>query len=209
MSLSLDNDVVKKLGIYELLDRLADAFDCTAESCYVLPTLRFQLRLGDVAKATARLGSATAVQQVQTFIARAKEIGNISPEAANSVLSLEVDGLDPGEKTLLAWLMTELSHKLLTGDKRAICALGTLPDDSPIRSQRARIRCFEAVMISLLNKEGFGGVSAAVRAKPDADISLRLAFGNSHAADEPTVRSGLASYINDLVAQSNNFYVAA
>lgn len=208
MSVSLDSDVVRKLAAYELLTQAPAAFGCQPDDCRVLPTLKFQLKLNDAAKALTILGSQVAVDEVTTFVAQAKEITDVSVSAANLVLALDLDGLDAGEQTLIAWLLTEHHHLMLTGDKRAICALGRIDPASPIVQHKQRIRCLETIMLRLVEHLGFQPTSDAVRSRPDADTALRAVFGNSVASDEDSVLSGLHSYVAHLVTSSNGFYVA-
>lgn len=208
MSLSLDSDVVRKLAAYALLTQVPAAFGCQPSECWVLPTLKFQLKLNHAAKASAILGSQVAVDEVTAFVAQAKEITDVSVSAANLVLALDLDGLDAGERTLIAWLLTETQHLMLTGDKRAVCALGRIDPASPVAQHRQRIRCLETIMLRFLEHLGFQPISDAVRSRPDADTALRAVFGNTVASDENSVLSGLHSYIENLVTSSNGFYVA-
>jgi len=208
MSLSLDSDVVRKLAAYALLNQLPAAFGCQASNCWVLPTLKFQLKLKNADKGLAVLGSQAALDDVTTFVAQASEITDVSVDAANLVLALDLDGLDAGERTLLAWLLTEVEHLMLTGDKRAICALGHIDPASPIVQHKQRIRCLETIMLRLIEHVGFQTTSDAVRSRPDADTALRAVFGNCVPSGEPTVIAGLHSYVAHLVASSNGFYVA-
>jgi len=207
-NLAIDNDVARKLSQYGLLRSLEPTYECAPEQHWVLPTLRFQLKLNDATKAIKILGSEKAYEDLKAFLLQAQEISSISVEAANLILGIESDNIDSGERVLLAHLLTEPHHILLTGDKRAICALGNSRVPSILIANKHRIECLEAIVLRFLEVIGFNEVSDAIRRQPQADVALSLAFGRSEPAPLSSVVQGLTSYLSELVQLSAGFYVA-
>lgn len=197
----LDSDVARKCCQYGLVDELVHSYGCLASDVAVLPQLRFQLRIGKPA-AVAKLGTEAAVAAAESFLAKAKEV-QLSPEAANLVLSLQIPGIDTGEQVLFAALLMDQSSQLLTGDKRALATLATVPDAA---SAWPRIRALEHAILRILSIEDFSRISAKIRSCPDADMSLSLAFGRTAPATKDSVVEGLSSYVNELIARTLGYY---
>lgn len=197
----LDSDVAKKCCQYGLISELSRSYECAKTDFKVLPQLKFQLKIGK-SKALEKLGTASAVATAEDLLAHAQEI-ELSPQAANVVLSLQLPGIDTGEQVLFAALLSDQASRLLTGDKNALATLATVPFAD---SAWPRIRALEHAVLRILANEDFAVVSAKVRSAPDADMSLSMAFGRSVAATESSVLEGLKSYINDLIDRTLGQY---
>lgn len=149
-----DSDVVRKLACCELLLEFLQYLECPPNEVWILPALQAQLR--------RKLANAPgALRNVEQFIARVKRI-----PAANVATLDRFSTLDVGEQQLVAILCDEkrVQH-LVTGDKRALNSIAALTfGDDALRSrlQETTIFCFEAVMLALLQKRGFGIIQARV-----------------------------------------------
>lgn len=197
----LDSDVAKKCCQYGLISELSRSYECAKTDFTVLPQLKFQLKIGK-SRALEKLGTASAVATAEDLLAHAQEI-ELSPQAANIVLSLQLPGIDTGEQVLFAALLSDQASRLLTGDKNALATLATVPLAD---SAWPRIRALEHAVLRILANEDFAVVSTKVRGAPDADMSLSMAFGRSAAATESSVLEGLKSYITDLIVRTLGQY---
>ncbi|KIU26007.1 hypothetical protein SR41_16645 [Sphingomonas melonis] len=195
--LLIDTDVLMKLVGY----RMADHAVGIAEAADMVPSMlgaaRFMLanhvarsrRIADRPAAAAHLGAIlpqlTELEPTQEETALAAEI-----EAAAVAADLAVDG---GESQLAAMMAMRGGSLLLTGDKRAVAALGALGRDLPPN----RVACFEQMLRSLVDVLGPGCVRAAVCCEPALDKAVTLACSCASTA-EVDPRDGLASYVENL-----------
>ncbi|MDH7972525.1 hypothetical protein QH494_10055 [Sphingomonas sp. AR_OL41] len=93
--------------------------------------------------------------------------------------------------------MNRSTRLLLTGDKRAVAAIGALPLPLPPH----RVACLEQLLGSLAEANGPDTVRSAVCAEPAVDKALAAACCcSSPPGTDP--RPGLASYVEHLRAQA-------
>ncbi|NUT74139.1 hypothetical protein HNO86_03675 [Pseudomonas sp. C1C7] len=202
----LDSDVVKKICQYHLLHELAAALGCGLNAFAVLPQLKFQLRLADVAKAVQKLGSQEAVDQARELVAAAAEV-QVVAEAANPILGLNRPDIDSGEATLFAALHDVDADSLISGDKRAFIALSEINGVAVVDVLWARLICLEEAMHLIVQSANFDHVSAKVRANLAVDTAIGIAFGRATANSPAMVIEALASYMSDLHARTSGKYV--
>jgi hypothetical protein len=132
----------------------------------------------------------------------------VEPEARELTLAaiLELSAqrrgisFDTGESQLLAILVYRNARILLTGDKRAITALGLLAaEHAEAAAVAGRVACLEQLFIGLLKTVGGVALRSSVCAEPRADRMLSISFQcSSGAADDSTYLEGLTSYLNHL-----------
>lgn len=152
-----DTDVVHKLACCELLLEFLQYLQCPPNEVWVLPALPQMLKR-KLAKAPAAAGN------VEQFMAKVKRI-----PAANVATLERFSNLDVGEQQLLAILCDDQRVKhLVTGDKRALDQVAALSfGDSQLKTrlEETSIFCFEAIVLALLQKRGFGILQARINNK--------------------------------------------
>ncbi|HBP4742080.1 hypothetical protein CR64_06425 [Pseudomonas aeruginosa] len=202
----LDSDVAKKICQYNLLHELAGALGCGLGDFAVLPQLKFQLKLTKDDKALAKLGSLEAVDLARQLVASASEV-EVVAESANPLLQLNRPDIDSGEATLFAALYGNEDTELLSGDKRAYVALSKVEGMPVIDALWARLICLEEALYLILGSSEFQLVSAKVRARPDVDTSLSIAFGRTAENPLESVVEALISYMRSLEADTSGKYL--
>ncbi|WP_296710997.1 hypothetical protein [Rhodoblastus sp.] len=104
--------------------------------------------------------------------------------------------LDSGESQLLAALIVRGHKLMLTGDKRAICAIEQIASD---QLDSARLVCFEQVVASILREADFTAVRESVCRTPTTDRAVSISFACSSAVVAvESVFEGLRSYTEAL-----------
>ena len=197
----LDSDLARKVCQYGLINDLKLLCACSDADFTVLPQLKFQLKIGKPG-AVRKLGSERAVAAAGALLAQAQEI-ELGSDAANLLLSLELPGIDTGEQVLFAALVLNELATLLTGDKRALVSLASVDE---LSSVWPRIRVLEDVVLGMVKTRDFYDISAKVRARPDVDVSLSLAFGRTAPAPLEGVIEGLVSYLQSLTEDTGGRY---
>lgn len=202
----LDSDAAKKICQYSLLHELASALGCGLGDFAVLPQLKFQLKLIKDDKAFAKLGSLEAVDLARQLVASASEV-EVLVESANPLLLLNRPDIDSGEATLFAALYGNEGAELLSGDKRAYVALSKVEGMPVVDALWARLICLEEALYLILGSAEFQLVSAKVRARPDVDTSVSIAFGRTAENPLESVVEALLSYMRSLEADTSGKYV--
>ncbi len=204
----LDSDVVKKTAQYDLFNELINSYESEAHHFYVLPELKFQLHIANKDKSVRKLGSEDAYAALSTFLDSAREIDIIPTGTANEILTLDQANLDIGEQTLLAAVSATDEAKMISGDKRAFISISKIGHLSSIDNLWPYLICFEnAIQTIVLCHKPFGSISQKIRNRPDADNSIKIAFGVSSPANIDSVLQALESYINDLVSKTSGKYL--
>ena len=170
-----DNDIVEKLAVCDLLDDALAAFDAKRPDVYVIPTLKYRIGGKSRAKAEKRLGAAP-VARLLNFIAAVREIQEYSAE--DQLLLDDLVGIDPGETILLSATAIHTDFLLLSGDKRCLKSIATLPECRAIALRiQGRVVCFEQILRRLIQHFSFGHVVCkVVPALNCCDTAMRAAF---------------------------------
>lgn len=199
----LDSDAARCLCQYQLLHELADALGCTLADFAILPQLRFQLNLGKP-KALEKLGTPEAVHLAQQLVEAAAEV-TVSANSANAMLLTNRPDIDAGELILFAALCDAEDGTLVTGDKRALAALSGLAEE-PIEAMWGRLICLEEAIALVIKHIGFETVSSKIRARPEVNMAISLAFGRSVPSPLASVLEGLSSYVGEVILATKGKY---
>lgn len=202
----LDSDAAKCMCKYRLVDELAAALGVDLTALCILPQLRFQLRLHEPRKALSKLGSADAVAQATRLVEHAAEV-TVLTDSANLALLEATPDIDGGELALFAALLDAHDSGLITGDKRAIIALSGVSGISADHAVWMRLLCTEDAIAMLVQHFGHDHVSAKIRACPDTNMAVSIAFGRSAPNSPECTHEGLRSYILDLVTCTGGRYI--
>jgi hypothetical protein len=191
-----DNDIIEKLAVCDLLDDALVAFAASRRDVFVLNTLKFRIGGRSQTKAENRLGTA-AVARLLEFLAGVQEIREFSTDDVK--LLDDVVGIDPGETILLAATAIHSDYLLLTGDKRCLRTLATVPEcESIARRIQGRVVCFEQTILRLIARFGFDHVLRKVVGEYYRDTALRAAFGSGIQSTQSNSVACLQSYIDEL-----------
>jgi hypothetical protein len=193
----VDNDVVLKLCCYGLGGVLAGGFG--AERPVMLAVGRFTLRdrvrrsqsindrdrvARDLEQAFELTTQATPTTDEIEFAARLEELA----------LSRSLE-LDTGESQLLAMLLMRPHPLLVTGDKRAIIAVGGLE----LAEARHRLACLEQLLVTLLGSVPLNIMRQGVCSEPKTDKAATACFScTAPSVDGDDVLVGLESYVEHL-----------
>lgn len=210
MDTIVDNDILFKVACFCLFDELILA-NCNPDegSVGILGAARYVVP--KKIQKNVRAAIATAAKKAfQTFIDRAVIIEPTEDEqvmAADFELAAQraAVALDSGESQLCAVLIARTLPLLLTGDKRAICALEhLLATDARLSALSGKVRCLEQLVLRPLSAENYWRFRVAVCQDPGVDKTLAICF--SCTLEEATlegITEGLKSYINDLRTKAN------
>ena len=198
----LDNDALLKLARYGLLHEAVALFGCTITDVRVLATAKYVLL-----PAKNRLllcEDEGSYYRLATFLKIAKPLDSRSadPELLDAMSA--VQNIDTGEALLLAVGATARNTLVITGDKRSLAALCSHESIAHLANALAGRVVSMEVLFSCLVKDQFTYVQECVRAKPDVDKALNIAFGVTIPASYESVQEALASYINHLRAVTEN-----
>lgn len=204
MRAAVDNDILLKGACYGLLQEVAAVLAVKAGECGVLGAARFVVRDKIVRTKFSQdkkviLGNLNAFLSISTALEPAKEEQAIAARLESSALRLGLS-LDAGESQLCAMVIERALPLFVTGDKRAITALGRLiEEDNSIAKLRGKLMCLEQLVLLLLTQNSFALVRAAICLEPEVDKALTICFScQSAGVSEATARQGLESYVRDL-----------
>ncbi|MEI7209922.1 hypothetical protein WCT90_15570 [Pectobacterium carotovorum] len=202
----LDSDVARKLCQYSLLDELLRSTEIPLSNFFILPQLRFQLKINAPTKAIKLLGSEEAYNSAQKLILECHEINIPSSDFTNQILTtLNAPDIDSGEATLFTAIIIDINKKLITGDKRAIKALSSLINISS-SDIWLRVLTFEEALLTMLHSHPFDLISNKIRGRNDVDTGISIIFGRSVKNSKESVIEGLTSNINELKRATSHLY---
>jgi hypothetical protein len=208
MKALVDNDVLLKSGVYDLLEVLLTALPEIGEAVGVLGAARYVLS-DALMRRRKTLAPDLILARLVTFI-EANEI--LEPTREEQELAAEFESLaqmtglalDTGESQLCAILIVRHVPLLITGDKRAIIALENLLNSHvSMAALIGRVRCFEQLIKLSLNAHSGPTIWTSICAHRDIDKALSICFScASGNTDLDSVHMGLESYINALKAEA-------
>jgi hypothetical protein len=100
---------------------------------------------------------------------------------------------------LLAALIIDADLYLISGDKRALCALAEAEDLSAVReSVRGRIVCLEQVVLAFVRLGKFYAIREAMLRAASVDEVFGIVFSQGIQTTQEAAEAGLVSYVDDL-----------
>ncbi len=195
----LDNDLIRKLAICDLLDESLDALQASRGEALVLPTAKYVLLkpIKKPERAKERLGEAL-FDRLNAFLNGVQSLDE-QPSAEEQLVFDDIVGIDPGEAVLFSATARFDDVLLATGDKTSLYALAANPTCQEVcRRLNGKVICLEQVIVRVIEDIGFDQARAKIVPGADCDIALRAIIGSGLEATESIVRAGLESYIRDL-----------
>jgi hypothetical protein len=195
----VDNDIIYKLAMCNLLDDTLAALDLARTDAYVLPTAKYKFGIARRRSGTGeqRYG-AEVFARIRDFLASVREIDLTGPSEELQLLA-SIDGIDAGEAILFSATVEFDQYLLATGAKTSLRALALAPICLPIAQRvRGHVICLEQIVKYLIQYLGFSYVKAMVVPARACNTALSAAFGSGWDATEPNAVGALDSYINEL-----------
>jgi hypothetical protein len=210
----IDNDVILKGVSYGFLDSLLAALPGAPFAYGALGTARFVLP-----KALKKRPPGRAAEAMAELAVALDSLETLEPSEQEAALAAELEyealrqtkAMHPGECQLVAILVTRTLHHVLTGDRNAIAALGTMSPPASLDPSRlaARFICFEQAVRHLMDAQGAAPVKTSVCAERDVDTAMRVCFScASPEVGEASWIEGLENHIADLRAASGDLLIA-
>lgn len=203
---AIDNDILYKGSWFGLLQQLFAATPGAPTQAVVLGQAKFVV--AKKIERQIRKGIPNSQRALDHLVEFFSTLALTEPTTEELLIAAEVENaaaakglpLDAGESILCAVVATRRLGALVTGDKRAICAMELLVDTSPtLQAVAGRVVCLEQLFVALLGSRTGRDVRAAVCANAHADRALATCF----ACSSPEVgldqcHAGLESYIQNL-----------
>lgn len=197
----LDNDVILKLFACNLFWEAVASLKLSPADLWVLESAKFVFRNNRRANKKYPqpiLDSAISIVEKCTQI---KQESSFDEE----LQALEIDGIDTGERLLIAATQKAENFYLATGDKRCLIALASAPSLLEIRKRLSgRVVCFEQILKKSIDHKEFDEVLAKVLLAREYDGSLKAIFGSGWQATQENVLQALNGYIEDLRSQTDD-----
>jgi hypothetical protein len=208
MNALVDNDIVFKGACYALLpDVLATVCD-QEDPIGVLGAARFVVSK-KIQRTPVNKGRDAALANLEEFLRRSLAI---EPTEAEQTMAAELElaalnsgvSLDSGESQLCAVLIERVVPWLLTGDKRAICAIERLLNsDGRLAAITGKVKCLEQLVLAgLVDVARANSFREKICAEAHIDKTLSICFSCISAAATSDCIEGLKSYIGDLRKQA-------
>lgn len=205
MKAVIDNDVLLKGAQYGLLPQFIAAIPGKDGSIGVLGAARYVVG-NRISKHASGDNCDVALSMFYDLLDRNIELEpTLEEQYAASDLELCAQRmgveLDVGESQLCSILISRALPLLVTGDKRAICAIEALLNCNKLLTQAAgKVMSLEQVVCALLEVAHTESIREAICNTPTADRTLSICFCCASAAPacKDDIMMGIASYISDL-----------
>lgn len=207
MILICDNDIVLKLTAFGLLDEVIQRLE--GERVFILEAARYRLR--KPGRQTRRNHTPETIAKALEFCEAVDALSESVPDedaiAMAGAAYINADGqkceIDGGELALFSKAYRDPASYLLTGDKRALYALGkhraVEAHAAVIHEQlTGRVVCLESSLELCINAIGFETVRERIVPSRNCDGATRAAFGSGLQAQESNVLDALSAYIAEL-----------
>lgn len=188
LRLLIDTDAYCKLGVASLLGDAVGIFGASIQECGRLPALPYMLRRGRLRSILGE-GPSDHLAELASTMPIALQPSNRWLETLTSV-----DAVDPGEAQLMA-VSAEYGALMITGDKRAACAIRDIPVLS--EALNGRLIVLEAILIELYNQLGDRALRARIEPLMHIDTAVRSCFLSS------VPLAGLLSYFTEITDQTS------
>jgi len=192
-----DNDVLLKLGAWDLLEEAITVLETRREDIFVLRSARYKIRKDARGELAAKYGPDGA-RRVLDFIETVREIEQ-GPDPEEQAAMIAVKGIDEGEEVLFSATKGMDAYIVATGDKNSLRALAAAPTCTAIYQRlRGRVICLEQIVTRLIPHIGFEQARSQVVPLRGCDKSIQVAFGSGLLAEEANVKRSLSIRINQL-----------
>lgn len=200
---AVDNDVLLKGACYGLLLEMASAIPASADQVGILGAAKFVVTKS-LDNKNYSSNANEAKNHLQEFIENAS---TLEPTEDELTFAAELEhiaqragvGLDGGESQLTAMVLIRNYDWFVTGDKRAIAALGYLRDnDQHLKEIDGKVLCLEQIVERLLSSSDPIIIRNTICSEPNADKALTISLSCKSGETKPDQWvAGLNSFIAD------------
>jgi hypothetical protein len=211
---AIDNDILFKGLCYGLLRDFIAVIPSSIERVGILGAARFVIT-AKLRRARPSRDLGDLLRCLESFFGKAMIL---EPTNAEAKMAAEIEfaaqernvGLDVGESQLCAIAISRNIPWIVTGDKRAVRALGVLVSQLPVLSNLiGRFICLEQLALALLVAGDAVRVRERVCGDVEVDRSLAICFSCLDCSARPEGwAEGLRSYIEDLRKSAANMLKA-
>ena len=186
MKALLDNDFLWKVCAAGAFDHVLATLNLARSDCYVLASLKAQLRRG-----TGSLCKKIGTAGVAALTAIVEGLATIPDDPANPWLDklAQVDGIDAGEAILFSYAAANDAVVLATGDKRAVRAIESVADLAG--GLEGKVLLLDHLLAHCCDKEGRQAAKERFSGLIPEDTAARVAFSSADPAE--TFRGGCAN----------------
>lgn len=194
----IDNDIILKLTSCDLFWEAMDLLCIESVDIRILNGARFVFKGNKVKQQYPAEVRNKAIELIKDF-------ATVTADLSNPLFSLNIEGLDVGELTLIYEAIAEPNFYFLTGDKRCLRALVNTPELATAREKlKSRVVCLEQLIYKLIITEGFEVIRSKVTRARECNIALKVAFGSGDRSEEATVIWTLKERIKELNQECPN-----
>ena len=185
MKALLDNDFLWKVCAAGAFDHVLATLKLTRSDCYVLASLKAQLKRGN-GKLCKKIGPAG----VASLTSIVEGLATIPDDSASPWLDklAQVDGIDAGEAILFSYAAANDAVVLATGDKRAVRAIESVADLAGALERKVLL--LDHLLAHCCDKEGKQAAKARFGGLLPEDMASSVAFASNDPAG--TFRGGCA-----------------
>ena len=186
--LLVDTDLYCKLSVPGLFQEAINLLGVEITECGRLAALPYMLKKGPLRKLYG-------TDECDRLLAIAHTMPIVDSSDTKWLQQLaSLQSIDPGEAQIFS-MAAETSLLVMTGDKRALRALTTIPEMIELLS--GRIVVFEAILLALCGRLGPEIVRQRIQRLSKIDRVVQVCFSPGI----PDPMDGLNSYYNDLAAE--------
>lgn len=186
MKALLDNDFLWKVCAAGAFDHVLATLNLTRSDCYVLASLKAQLKRG-TGKLCKKIGPAGVASLTSIVVG----LATIPDDSAGPWLDrlAKVDGIDAGEALLFSYAAANDAVVLATGDKRAVRAIDSVADLAG--ALEGKVLILDHLLAHCCDKDGKEAAKERFRGLLSEDTATLVAFSSADPAG--TFRGGCAS----------------
>jgi len=169
----IDTDIFLKLVAFNLFERILQALDIPLDNVYFGPETLSKCSHGEKTKQVFRV---EIWKRASKYVKKCKQIVDAVDHDELAEL-VKVPAIDSGEAILFAATKGQQDFLLLTGDKRALCALKNHFFDQEVYQRHVgRIICLETALLLLVKKDGFDAIRNDLKKEQHCDTAIRTAL---------------------------------
>lgn len=191
----VDVDAMCKLAHWQILGLLPQLLNVQWRQCSTLSSTKFRAIKAQTKLDGRVFHSPQAPIAVLEAMREMAPVIAIPPEGVTGFQ--DIVGIDPGEAILLAALQMHNASILLTGDKRALRTLSSLPGTER-QPYAGRIMLIEQIVLMVLDTLGLSWLQASLCPWRQVDKAIAMAMGSRCDLAEVAVREGLHSCIHEI-----------
>lgn len=200
MRLLLDADAASKLAHWGLLEELPGLFSINWDAVATLESVKHRARSVKKGTRDKLFCSPTVAAEALVYLEKMADLP--TPSAKHVAMLENVPRIDGGEVILLAVAAVHQDTYVITGDKKAMSALGKFVRNPRIQDFDGRCICLEFILLQFLNKHGVEWLRKKICPFKELDKSIGAAMGSNCDAPEAHVKEGLQSYLADLMLEA-------